>query len=105
MTYPGIVHYRSTDTLSVPGEFFAFNMENTEVFLNQQFTDGREKTVLFGFLCTDPETGIIIMQDRSGWLKPSGRGWLFYLQPGHSVSDFKNRFFLQIIRNCLTWKP
>lgn len=103
--YPRKVEYRSTDTLSQPGWFPAFDLENTEVFLNQQFTDGREKTILFGFLCVDPETGKQIMQDRCGWYKRSGKGWLFYIQPGHAVSDFQNRNLLQAIWNCLTWNP
>jgi trehalose utilization protein len=35
----------------------------------------------------------------------AGKGWFFYLQPGHAESDFRNRNYCQIILNCLTWQP
>ena len=101
--YDRTVEYQSSDSPSRPATYPALDLHNTEVFLNQHFTDGREKTVLFGFRCADG--GKIIMQDRSGWLKPAGKGWVFYFQPGHCESDFRNRNYCQIILNCLTWKP
>ncbi|MBM4017698.1 MAG: ThuA domain-containing protein [Planctomycetes bacterium] len=103
--YDRTVRYRSSDEPSAEGEFPGLDLPNTEVFLNQQFTDGREKTVLFGSMCTDPQTGETIMQDRGGWYKPAGKGWLFYLQPGHAESDFRNLNYCRIILNCLTWQP
>jgi len=102
VTYDREVEYVSSDAPSRPAKFPALDLPKTEVFLNQHFTDGREKTVLFGFLCKDGDQ--TIMQDRSGWLKPSEKGWIVYLQPGHSPEDFKNRNFVQIILNCLTWR-
>ena len=103
--YDRKVKYQSPDAAGPAGEFPAFDLPDTEVFLNQQFTDGSEKTVLFGSTCADPQTGAAIMQDRGGWYKPVGRGWLFYLQPGHAESDFRNHSYCQIILNCLTWRP
>ena len=103
--YDRKVQYQSPDAAGLRGEFPALDLPETEVFLNQQFTDGSEKTVLFGSMCLDPQTGAAIMQDRGGWYKPAGKGWLFYLQPGHAESDFRNRSFCQIILNCLTWRP
>jgi len=105
VTYDRKVKYQSPDASGPAGEFPALDLPGTEVFLNQQFTDGREKTVLFGSLCTDPKTGEVIMQDRGGWYKSAGKGRLFYLQPGHAESDFRNRNYCQIILNCLTWRP
>ncbi|MCX7044168.1 MAG: ThuA domain-containing protein [Candidatus Sumerlaeota bacterium] len=102
--YSGRVEYQSADT-SGPAQFPVLDLPKTEIFLNQQFTDGREKTVLFGFRGVDPKTGELFMQDRGGWLKPTDRGWVFYLQAGHAESDFRNRNYCQIIWNCLTWKP
>jgi hypothetical protein len=103
--YDRNVNYQSPDAAGLAGEFPALDLPDTEVFLNQQFTDGAEKTVLFGTQCTDPKTGAAIMQDRGGWFKPVGKGRLFYLQPGHAESDFRNRSFCQIILNCLVWQP
>jgi hypothetical protein len=102
VTYDRTVEYTSSDSPAQPAEFPALDLPDTEVFLNQHFTDGREKTVLFGFLCRDGDR--TIMQDRSGWLKPSEKGWIFYLQPGHRAEDFKNKNYVQIILNCLTWE-
>ena len=103
--YDRMIEYRSSDAPSVSSAYPALDLPETEVFLNQHFADGRAKTVLFGFRVTHPETGKVIMQDRSGWYKPAGKGWLFYLQPGHAASDFRHRAFGQIILNCLHWKP
>lgn len=83
----------------------AIVFKNSEVFLNHQFTDGREKTVLFGFTYIDPDNGKTYMQDRSGWYKKRGKGWAFYFQPGHSVSDFEHKNYCQILLNCLTYQP
>lgn len=105
VTYDRLVSYASSDGPSLPREFPAFDLEETEVFLNQHFTDGREKTVLFGFQIADPETGQVYMQDRSGWYKPASKGWIFYLQPGHAASDFADQNFGQILLNCLRWHP
>ena len=103
VTYDREVPYTSPDIPARRGRFPALDLEKTEVFLNQQFTDGTAKTVLFGFKCTDPKTGQVIMQDRSGWLKPAARGWVFYFQPGHCVSDFADANYAQIVLNALTW--
>lgn len=102
--YPGAIKYQSSDQPSVPVKAPALVFEDTEVFLNHQFTDGREKTVLFGFRYEDAGSGRVYMQDRAGWYKPAGKGWVFYFQPGHSVSDFENENYCQILLNCLTWK-
>ena len=101
--YDRTVRYESPDTPAA--ERPAIEFSQTEAFVNQQFTDGREKTVLFGFRVTDPKTGETVMQDRGGWLKPAGKGWVFYFQPGHAESDFKDRNYRQIILNSLVWKP
>ena len=102
--YDRLVEYRSSDAPSRPAKCPALDLKNTEVFLNQHFTDGREKTVLFGFR-VDAGGGKTIMQDRAGWYKPAAKGWVFYLQPGHCVSDFQHPAYRQIILNCLTWHP
>ncbi len=79
--------------------------EQSEVFLHHQFIDGREKTVLFGFAYIDPDNGKTYMQDRSGWYKPRGEGYVFYFQPGHLVEDFENKNYCQILLNCITYQP
>jgi hypothetical protein len=105
VTYDRTVEYQSSDAPSAAGQFPALELAGTEVFLNQHFTDGREKTVLAGFRVVDPKTGAVIMQDRAAWYKPAGRGWVFYFQPGHRAEDFQNRRYAQMILNSLTWKP
>ena len=102
--YDRLVEYRSSDSPSRAAKLPALDLPSTEVFLNQQFTDGRAKTVLFGFRA-ERAGKPAIMQDRSGWYKPAGKGWLFYLQPGHAAPDFQNEAFCQIIWNCLSWRP
>jgi hypothetical protein len=103
--YDRTVEYESSDGPSAAVRLPAIELAETEVFLNQQFTDGREKTVLLGFRIVDPKSGGVIMQDRAGWFKPAGKGWVFYFQPGHRAEDFRNRNYAQMILNCLTWQP
>jgi hypothetical protein len=105
ITWPEEVEYTSSDTPSRPAKLPALSLTNTEAYLNQQFSDGRAKTVLLGMDCTDPKTGKRIMQDRAGWYKPAGKGWMFYLMAGHAASDYSNRVYRQIVENCLTWQP
>jgi hypothetical protein len=104
VNYQKMIEYQSSDQPSKPVKLPAIEFLNTEVFLNHQFIDGREKTVLFGLRYEDPETGKVYMQDRSGWFKRAGSGHVFYFQPGHAVSDFENSNYCQILLNCLTWR-
>lgn len=101
--YDRSVRYTSSDAPSLPGMFPALELPHTEVFVNQHFTGGRSRTVLFGSMCRDPDSGAMIMQDRGGWLRPAGAGVLIYLQPGHAPADFAHAGFLQVLSNCLTW--
>jgi len=105
VTYPRKVEYQSSDQPSPTVELPAIALANTEVYFNHQFTDARAKTVLFGVRYEDAKTGEVLMQDRAGWYKQTGRGYLFYFQPGHAVSDFEQADYCQILLNCLTWKP
>jgi len=104
VTYPKTVEYTPSDTPSAPGDYPALEFAQSEVFLNHQFTDGREKTVLFGVRYTDPKSGTLWMQDRGGWYKPVGHGWIFYFTPGHTVEDFQQSAYCQIICNSRTSK-
>jgi hypothetical protein len=82
------------------GVYQAFDLRDTEIFLNQRLKEGKIK-ILYGF--TDAEG--IRMQPTSGWYKASGKGRIFYYQAGHSVSDFKNPNFIRVILNTLEWQP
>ena len=79
--------------------------EDSEVFVNHKFTDGREKTVLCGIIYRDMESGKTYMQDRGAWIKKQGKGTIVYFMPGHAVSDYENRNISQIILNAVTWSP
>jgi hypothetical protein len=81
------------------GEFQAFDLQNTEIFLNQR-VDSVDKVILFG-VCNEKGD---IMQASSGWIKNTGKGKVFYFQAGHNESDFDNANFLQVIRNTIEWK-
>jgi len=63
--WPQTIEYTPSDAPSVAQKLPAIALADTEVFLNQHFTDGRAKTVLLGFHCVDPATGEVFMQDRS----------------------------------------
>jgi len=102
--YPAKVQYKSSDLGTPEREYPAFTLQNSEVFLNHAFTDGKEKTILLGFKWQDPRTGKVWMQDRAGWYKEAGKGWVIYLQPGHGVTDIQNSTYAQIVLNALDAK-
>ncbi len=78
--------------------------DDSEVFINHRFTDGRDKTVLCGLIYTDKAAGKTYMQDRGGWIKSQGKGTIVYLMPGHCVSDYQNESVAQMVLNAITWK-
>jgi hypothetical protein len=101
--YPDKVSYLPSDEPSTEQRFGGFSLPDTEMFLNQHFTDGRRKTVLLGAqVVVDGKT---YAQDRAGWMMPAGSGHVFYFQQGHRAEDFQNPTFLQILLNAVSWKP
>lgn len=103
--YEGKVFFKSEKVKPAEYPFFTLK-ENSEVYLNHTFTDGIDRTLLLGFIYDGEEIGgKRIMQNTSGWLKKVGKGWLIYLQPGHSVQDIQSKAFRQIIVNVIRWNP
>ncbi len=102
--YEGKTTYKSSDLGTPEQEYPSFTLNNSEVYLNHVFTDGKDKTILMGFKWQDPKTGKVWMQDRAGWEKKAEKGWIIYLQPGHSITDFENGTYAQIVLNALEAK-
>lgn len=103
ITYKKAIHF-NTDypnvSDSISGKFEAFELPSTEIFLNQRFTGNKNKKLLYGLSTKDNS----IMQPTSGWYQKAGQGWVFYFQAGHSISDFENENFRQILLNTLKWQ-
>jgi hypothetical protein len=97
------VSYTSSDQPAAPIMAPSIVLPDTEVYLNHGFRDGREKTVLAGFIFKDEANGRVYMQDRGAWFKPFGQGFLFYMQPGHSAADYGNPNIAQMILNAIVW--
>jgi hypothetical protein len=102
--YPDKTSYKSSDLGTPEREYPSFTLSDSEVYLNHAFTDGKEKEILMGFKWQDPKTGKVWMQDRAGWDKKAGKGWIIYLQPGHSITDFESSTYSQIVLNALDAK-
>ncbi len=107
--YDRRVDYHSTTRPRYRGRFDAFDLPNTEVFHNQRFTDGDSKTILFGYLLEGEAAAALpanvpSSEETGGWFKKTGDGLVFYLQPGHTADDFRNRSFRRVILNCLSWR-
>jgi hypothetical protein len=99
------VTYTSSDQPGVEKIYPGINLkDDSEVFINHRFTDGREKTVLCGLIYTDKATGKTYMQDRGAWIKNQGKGIIVYLMPGHCVSDYKNENVAQMVLNAINWQ-
>ncbi len=101
--YPEKIVYQR-ESGSPEAQYPGFTVQNSEVFLNHTFTDGQDKTILMGFKWRDPKSDKTWMQDRAGWYKRAGRGWVIYLQPGHAVSDLEIDACAQIFSNAVTAK-
>lgn len=99
------IPYTVSDRPSEEAEFPSLSLENSEVYLNHKFTDGREKTVLMGLKYFDDRVGEVFMQDRAAWTKRAGDGEIVYLMPGHSASDYGNRNVAQMVLNAIDWVP
>lgn len=110
--YDREVDFSFVERPDLEGTYPAFRLDNTEVFHNQRFAKDNERVILFGYRMKDAETGNVPgqpfipgMEPTSGWYKPGGKGWVFYLQPGHTELDFENQSFFQVLLNCLNWEP
>jgi len=84
-------------------ELPGFTLENSEVYLNHVHTEPR--TLLMGLCYTDSKSGATYSQERAGWIKPAGKGWVIYLMPGHRWSDFENVAYGRIVLNAVIFKP
>jgi hypothetical protein len=96
--------YTPSDYPSTEGSYPAMTLQdNSEVFINHKFTDGREKVVLCGIVYHDRENNKTYMQDRGAWIKKADKGIIVYFMPGHSVSDYENKNISQMILNAIIW--
>ena len=98
--YDKTIPFHSEYDTIFQGNYPAFDLHDTEIFINQRLKDDQTK-VLFGFKSADGSR----MQPTSGWYKQSGKGRIFYYQAGHSLADFENSNFITVLLNTLEWKP
>lgn len=98
------IRYIPSDGPSAEGYHPSLSLEDSEVYLNHKFTDGREKVVLMGLKYYDDRVDYLFMQDRAGWIKAAGEGEIIYLMPGHAVSDYAHPAVAQMILNAITWQ-
>ena len=103
LNYPSRIPYASPNTPSRESSLPGFTLEETEVYLNHVHTEPR--TLLLGLTYQDAKTGTTYMQDRAGWIKPGGKGWIIYLMAGHSIRDFENPPYSRIVLNAVIFKP
>ena len=103
VTYPEQISYTSTNASKMASPLRGFTLENSEVYLNHVHTGPH--TLLLGLKYVDEKTGLTYMQDTAGWVKPRGRGWIVYLMPGHTASDFEDPAYGRIVLNAVVWRP
>jgi hypothetical protein len=96
--YPTRIAY-APNKPELPG----FTLHHSEVYLNHVHVEPR--TLLMGLKFTDPKSGLSYSQERAGWLKSAGKGWIVYLMPGHTVKDFEDPAYGQIVVNAVIYKP
>lgn len=97
--WEGKTAYASADLGGGEKEYPSFTLHDTEVYLNHVFTGPH--TILLGLKYRDAKTGKTYMQDRAGWYKRAGKGWVLYFMPGHSVNEFSHATYLRIVLNAV----
>jgi hypothetical protein len=102
VSYPQRIAYSGKNAPPSKETLPGFTLSNSEVYVNHVHTEPR--TILMGLKYTD-KGGTTWMQDRAGWVKPAGEGWIVYLMPGHRQSDFDNVAYGRIVLNAIIWKP
>jgi hypothetical protein len=105
--YPARIAYKSSETTAKTPTLPGFTLKDSEVYINHEFTAPSKATrqILLGFKYADAATGKVYMQDRAGWIRPAGKGWIIYLLPGHSASDFQDPTYARIVCNAIIYRP
>ena len=103
--WPEATTFASTDSGDGAKKYPAMRLQDSEVYINVKFTDGRDKTILLGYKYLDDRNGVVYQQATDGWLKPSGKGWIVYLQMGHSTHEYQNVSVARMVLNAVVWKP
>jgi alpha-glucosidase len=108
VTWPDKTKFRVSDAgghaTSAPEREYPAFTERGEAYMNVFFSD-TDKTVLLGLKYLDDRSNAQYMQQAEGWLKPVGKGWIVYLQPGHFTQEFEQPAVSQMILNAITWQP
>jgi hypothetical protein len=104
LVYPEQVAFKAagdTKERTLPG----FTLKASEVYLNHALAEDKTRARLLGLKYADKDSGKTYMQPHAGWCKPSGKGWIVYLQPGHDLHDLKDPTYERIMLNAVIWKP
>jgi len=101
--YPRQISFAITNGSALQRSLAGFRLDQSEVYLNHVLTE--QPTLLMGLKYVDDKTAISYMQERAGWIKGSGKGWIIYLMPGHTVKDFENAAYGRIVLNAVIYKP
>jgi hypothetical protein len=103
LSYPSRITYQSTNAPPDDGRLPGFTLSGSEVYLNHVHTEPR--TLLMGLKYTDAQTGTTYSQDRAGWIKRAGKGWVIYLMPGHTAQEFEHRIYGRMVLNAVIFDP
>ena len=103
VSYPEKIAFKagSSEERTIPG----VTLNESEVYLDHLLEADSTRKTLLGLKYHDKDSDKTYMQTHAGWLKPAGKGWIIYLQPGHSLHDLKNPTYERILLNALIWKP
>lgn len=103
LSYPSRIAYAGANAPSRESSLPGFTLEETEVYLNHVHTEPH--TLFLGLKYQDAKTGTTYMQDRAGWIKQGGKGWIIYLMAGHIIRDFENPAYARIVLNAVVFRP
>jgi hypothetical protein len=76
-----------------------YHPKPTEIYLNHVLSGPH--TPLLGLHYQHKETGKVYDQDTVAWVKPFGKGKIYYFMPGHHAADFDDPIYAQILSNAV----
>ena len=86
-------------------QYPSLTLEDSEVYMNVPFTDGKEKVLLLGYQYLDDRNRVQHQEATAGWVKTSGKGRIVYIQMGHTAHEYQNQAVAQMVLNAVTWRP
>jgi hypothetical protein len=105
LKWPASTVFPAPEGQKIEKSYPSFTLEDSEVYMNVPFTDGKAKTVFLGYQYLDDRNQVLHREATAGWTKTFGKGRIVYIQMGHSAHEYQNPLVAQMVLNAVAWQP